>query len=195
MTSPVVTTDYFVLLVALFLIVGVLATKFSTRMGVPALILFILVGMITGSDGLGIIYFDNVKQAQIIGILALVIILFEGGLHTKWSTVKPVAIPSISLATVGVLITSTVVAVAAKVILGVTWFEGFVFGAIVGSTDAAAVFAVLKGQNIRERLAATLEAESGTNDPMAVFLTISFINLISIDAVNYYTLIGSFFGR
>ena len=193
MIGNIFTTDYFILLVALFLIVGVLATKFSNRLGVPVLVLFILIGMITGSDGLGLIYFDNANQAQIIGILALVIIIFEGGLHTKWSTVKPVTIPSIILSTVGVLITSAVVAIAAKVILSVTWLEGFLFGAIVGSTDAAAVFAVLKGQNIRERLGATLEAESGTNDPMAVFLTLSFIQLIILEAPNYFLLVSTFF--
>ncbi|ARK31348.1 potassium/proton antiporter [Halalkalibacter krulwichiae] len=185
--------DYFILLSALLLIIGVLTTKFSSRLGVPALILFILVGMITGSDGLGFIHFDNPQMAQLIGIFALIIILFEGGLQTKWSTVKSVTKPALSLATLGVIFTTVIVAVAAKLILGVSWLEGFLFGAIVGSTDAAAVFAVLKGQNIRARLGATLEAESGSNDPMAMFLTISFIQLIVIDNPSYLLLIGSFF--
>ncbi len=185
--------DYFILLSALLLIIGVLTTKFSSRLGVPALILFILVGMITGSDGLGFIHFDNPQMAQLIGIFALIIILFEGGLQTKWSTVKPVAKPALSLATFGVIFTTVIVAVAAKLILGVTWLESFLFGAIVGSTDAAAVFAVLKGQNIRERLGATLEAESGSNDPMAMFLTISIIQLILIDNPSYWLFVGSFF--
>lgn len=186
-------SDYIILLSALLLIVGVVTTKFSTRLGVPALVLFILVGMITGSDGLGLIHFDNARIAQLIGIFALVIILFEGGLQTKWTTVKSVAMPSLSLATLGVIITTVVVAVAAKLILGVTWLEGFLFGAIVGSTDAAAVFAVLKGQNIKARLGATLEAESGSNDPMAVFLTISLIELIMVEDPLYLLLVGSFF--
>lgn len=185
--------DYFILLGSLLLIIGVLTTKFSTRIGVPALVLFILVGMIAGSDGLGLIYFDNAKLAQLIGILALVIILFEGGLQTKWPTVKRVAIPSLSLATLGVIITTVVVAVAAKLVLDVSWLEALLFGAIVGSTDAAAVFAVLKGQNIKARMGATLEAESGTNDPMAVFLTLSFIQLILADEPNYLLLVGLFF--
>lgn len=193
MSGSIFNADYFVLLGALLLIVGVLTTKFSSRLGVPALVLFIAVGMIVGSDGLGIIYFDNAKYAQLIGIIALVIILFEGGLQTKWSTVKSVAVPSLFLATFGVVLTTTVVAVAAKLVLDVSWLEGFLFGAIVGSTDAAAVFAVLKGQNIRERLGATLEAESGTNDPMAVFLTLSFIQLLLADQPNYLLLAGSFF--
>ncbi|KHF38384.1 potassium/proton antiporter [Halalkalibacter okhensis] len=185
--------DYFVLMAALLLIAGVVTAKFSTRLGVPALVLFMLVGMLAGSDGIGFIYFDNANYAQLIGIVALVIILFEGGLQTKWTTVKPVTIPALSLATFGVLITSSVVAAAAKYILDVTWLEAFLFGAIVGSTDAAAVFAGLKGVNLRERLGATLEAESGTNDPMAVFLTISFIQLIMTDQPNYFLLVGSFF--
>ncbi|WP_096202938.1 potassium/proton antiporter [Bacillus sp. FJAT-45350] len=193
MLDSVFTTDYFILLSALLLIIGVLTAKFSTRLGVPALILFILVGMITGSDGLGLIHFDNAKMAQLIGIVALVIILFEGGLQTKWSTVKSVATPSLSLATLGVILTTVVVAVAAKLILGVTWLEGFLFGAIVGSTDAAAVFAVLKGQNVKARLGATLEAESGSNDPMAVFLTLSLIELMMVEDPVYFLLVGSFF--
>lgn len=184
--------DSFILLGAILLIVGVITTKFSARLGVPALVLFIIVGMLFGSDGLGFIYFDNVKYAQLIGIFALVIILFEGGLQTKWPTVKSVLVPSLSLATLGVIITSSIVAFSAKLILDVTWLEAFLFGAIVGSTDAAAVFAVLKGQNIKARMGATLEAESGTNDPMAVFLTLSFIQLISASDPNYFTLVGNF---
>ncbi|WP_335963643.1 potassium/proton antiporter [Halalkalibacter kiskunsagensis] len=193
MINGALNTDYFILLVALLLIAGVLTAKFSTRLGVPALVLFMLVGMLAGSDGIGFIYFDNAKYAQLIGILALVVILFEGGLQTKWSTVKRVAIPSLSLATLGVVITTSIVATAAKFILVVTWMEAFLFGAIVGSTDAAAVFAVLKGVNLRERLSSILEAESGTNDPMAVFLTISFIQLLMTDQPNYLLLVGAFF--
>ncbi|WP_078555958.1 potassium/proton antiporter [Bacillus alkalicellulosilyticus] len=185
--------DYFILLCALLLIVGVLTTKFSSRLGVPALILFILIGMLTGSDGLGMIHFDSPQVAQLIGIFALIIILFEGGLQTKWATVKSVTKPALSLATLGVILTTVIVAVAAKLILEVSWLEGFLFGAIVGSTDAAAVFAVLKGQNIRARLGATLEAESGSNDPMAMFLTISVIELLLNDNQSYLLLVGSFF--
>ncbi|WP_368505342.1 potassium/proton antiporter [Alkalihalophilus sp. As8PL] len=188
-----VNIDYFILLTALLLIIGVLTTKFSTRLGVPALVLFLLVGMVMGSDGLGFIPFNNPKLAQLVGIVALVVILFEGGLQTKWSAVKVVAKPSLSLATLGVLLTTVVVAVAAKLIFDITWLEGFLFGAIVGSTDAAAIFAVLKGQNIREKLSSTLEAESGTNDPMAVFLTLALIELLTVENSSYLFLVGSFF--
>ncbi|WP_026701307.1 potassium/proton antiporter [Salibacterium aidingense] len=185
--------DSFVMLAALLLITGVTVTKFSSRLGMPSLILFILVGMIIGSDGLGIIYFDDAEQAQLVGIVALVIILFEGGSQTKWSVIRPVIWPSLSLATFGVLITSFIVGIAAKFVVDLTWLESLLLGAIVGSTDAAAVFASLKERNIKTKISATMEAESGTNDPMAVFLTLIFIELILIDQPNYWLLFGSFF--
>lgn len=186
-------TDYFILLLAILLILGVITTKFSSRLGVPALVLFIIIGMLMGSDALGFIYFDDPNIAQLIGVLALVIILFEGGLQTEWKTVKKVAYPSLSLATIGVLVTTAIVAVCAKFILNIGWMESFLFGAIVGSTDAAAVFAVLSGKNIKQKLSSTLEVESGTNDPMAVFLTLSVIQLLTADQSNIWMLIGSFF--
>lgn len=184
--------DYVIFLAALLLITGVVAAKFSSRIGVPALVFFIAFGMLIGSDGLGFVYFDNASFAQLFGIIALVVILFEGGMQTKWETIKPVARPSLSLATIGVLLTAVIVGVAAKYILGVTWLEAFLFGAIVGSTDAAAVFAVISGKNIKAKLEATLEAESGTNDPMAVFLTLSLIELIRLDQGNIFFLIPAF---
>jgi potassium/hydrogen antiporter len=189
----VISTDSFIMLLAFLFIVGVLTTRFSTRLGVPSLILFILVGMVMGSDVLGIVYFDNASLTQKIGVIALIIILFEGGLQTNWKDVRPVIVPSLSLATIGVLITSGIIAVAAKMILGLDWLESILFGAIVGSTDAAAVFAVLKGHNISPKLGSTLEAESGSNDPMAVFLTVAMIELITIPDTSILTLIGDFF--
>ncbi|MFC4386700.1 potassium/proton antiporter [Gracilibacillus marinus] len=193
MDHAILTLEHFIFVTALLLITGVLTTKISTKLGVPALILFIAVGMLSGSEGIGLIYFDNAQLTQVIGIIALVIILFEGGLQTKFSTVRSVAKPALSLATLGVLITTAIVAIAAKLILDVDWLVAFLFGSIVGSTDAAAVFSVLKGQNIKEKLGATLEVESGTNDPMAVFLTISFIQLLTTDHSSYLLLVGSFF--
>ncbi|MDQ0230244.1 potassium/proton antiporter [Metabacillus malikii] len=193
MLQEIIHTDTFILLTSVLLIVGVLTTKFSARLGVPALVLFMLVGMVMGSDVLGIIYFDNASTAQMIGVFALVIILFEGGLQTKWSTLRPVIVPSLSLATLGVLLTTGIVAAAAYFILNLGWLEALLFGAIVGSTDAAAVFAVLKGQNIKERIGTTLEAESGSNDPMAVFLTIATIELITAPDASIIKMVGSFF--
>ncbi|TGB05388.1 potassium/proton antiporter [Halobacillus salinus] len=193
MIQEILESNQFIMLVALLLIASVVVTKFSSRLGVPSLVLFIAVGMIVGSDGLGFIYFDNAEIAQLVGVIALIVILFEGGMQTKWRDIRPVIAPSISLATVGVILTTSIVAVAAKWILPITWLEAFLVGAIIGSTDAAAVFAALKGKNIRGKLEATLEAESGTNDPMAVFLTIMFIQLLTLDGVNLWSLVGSFF--
>ncbi|MGR9049560.1 potassium/proton antiporter [Halobacillus faecis] len=186
-------TDSFLLLTALLLFSGVLVAKFSSRWGIPALILFIMVGMAFGSEGLGIVYFSDAGTAQVIGVFALVIILFEGGLHTKWGTVRSVAVPSLSLATIGVLITSLIVGLAAYLLFELSWLESFLFGAIVGSTDAAAVFAALKERNIKAKMGATLEAESGTNDPMAVFLTLSLIELITAEQSSFWMLIPTFF--
>ncbi|WP_163537942.1 potassium/proton antiporter [Gracilibacillus sp. YIM 98692] len=185
-------TDQFILLAAIVLTVSVLVTKFSNRLGVPSLILFILLGMLIGSDGLGFIYFDNARIAHLIGMVALVIILFEGGIQTKWKTIRPVIGSSLTLATLGVLITSGLVGIVAKQVFDISWLEAMLLGSIVGSTDAAAVFAVLKGKNIKDKLESTLEAESGTNDPMAVFLTISFIQLLTIENLSIAGLVFNF---
>ncbi|MBM6618760.1 potassium/proton antiporter [Bacillus suaedaesalsae] len=185
-------TDYLILLFSILLILGVVTTKLSSRLGVPSLVLFILVGIVMGSDVLGIIYFDNANVAQLIGVLALIIILFEGGLQTKWKAVKRVMAPSLTLATIGVLLTTAIVAVGVKLVLGIDWLGAFLVGAIVGSTDAAAVFSILSGQNVKGKISSTLEAESGTNDPMAVFLTLSFIELLTTDNGNVFLFIGSF---
>ncbi|MCP3026844.1 potassium/proton antiporter [Halobacillus sp. A5] len=193
MIHEIIESNQFIMLVSLLLIMSVVVTKFSSRLGVPSLVLFIGVGMLVGSDGLGLLYFDNAEVAQVVGIFALIVILFEGGMQTKWESIKQVIGPSVTLATCGVIITSTIVGVAAKYILGISWLEAFLLGSIVGSTDAAAVFAVLKGKNIRNKLEATLEAESGTNDPMAVFLTISFIQILTTDNTNFAAMAGSFF--
>ncbi|SFD68220.1 potassium/proton antiporter, CPA1 family [Lentibacillus persicus] len=179
----------FVLLFALMLLVGVFTTKFSARLGLPSLVLFLFAGMLLNE----FIYFENVELTQLIGILALVIILFEGGTQTKWNIMRPILAPAGVLATVGVLITSVITGFAAYYILDLTMLEGMLFGAIVGSTDAAAVFAVLGSKNINKRLTATLEAESGSNDPMAVFLTVAFIEMIQVPETTIWSTVGDFF--
>ncbi|MCR8644319.1 potassium/proton antiporter [Paenibacillus sp. N1-5-1-14] len=178
------TVDSTILLFSTLLIVGVITTKFSSRLGVPSLVFFILVGMVLSK----FLYYDNAYLTQLFGILALIVILFEGGLQTKWTDMKRVLVPSTTLATVGVLLTTVIIGALAKYILGLTWLEGMLFGAIVGSTDAAAIFAVLGNKNIRPKLTVTLEAESGTNDPMAIFLTVAFIELIQNPAASFTTL-------
>ncbi len=164
-------------------------TKFSTRVGLPSLVFFIGVGMLMNR----FIYFDDVKITQLFGVLALIIILFEGGMNTQWSSMRRVIVPSASLATFGVIITSVIVGLAATYILGLDLKTGMLLGAIVGSTDAAAVFLVLAGKNITQKMKTTLEAESGSNDPMAIFLTVAIIQMIQLPDTGITTLIISLF--
>lgn len=167
-------TSSIIILLASLLLIGVFATKFSSRFGLPALVFFIAAGMILSN----FLYFDNAFITQLVGTFALIVILFEGGMQTKFITIRPILPAALSLATVGVLFTTAVIGVSAMLILNVPLADGLLFGAIVGSTDAAAVFSVLGGKNIKERLTSTLEAESGSNDPMAVFLTVTLIGWI-----------------
>ncbi|MFG6150344.1 potassium/proton antiporter [Halobacillus sp. B23F22_1] len=178
-----------ILLLSIMLLTGVLTTKFSIRLGMPSLILFLAAGMLLNRY----IYFENAELAQLIGIFALIIILFDGGTQTKWKDIKPIAGAASSLATIGVLITTVITGIGAVYIFNLSWLEGMLLGAIVGSTDAAAVFSVLGSKNIKKKITSTLEAESGSNDPMAVFLTIIFIDLIQIPETSVWGAIGSFF--
>ncbi|MDH6372052.1 cell volume regulation protein A [Paenibacillus sp. PastF-3] len=180
--------DNIILLLAALLLVGVFSTKFSTKFGMPALVLFLAAGMVLSQ----FVFFNNASLTQMAGIFALVVILFEGGMQTNIKDIKPVIRPALSLSTVGVIMTTVIVGVFAKLILDVSWPESFLFGAIVGSTDAAAVFSVLGGKNIDKRLTSTLEAESGSNDPMAVFLTVSLIEWIQHPDMAIWGLLLSF---
>lgn len=168
---------------ALLIFLGVVASKVSSRLGVPAVLLFLVVGMLAGSEGLGGIDFTDHELAQAIGIVALAFILFAGGLDTEWSDVRPVLGKGLLLATVGVPITALVVGTVAAWVLGVSLAVGLLLGSIVSSTDAAAVFSVLRSRSVglKGRLRPLLELESGSNDPMAVFLTLAFISVVSDD--------------
>lgn len=180
--------DTIILMLAVLLLVGVLSTKFSTRFGMPALVLFIAAGMVLSQ----FVYFNNASLTQIAGIFALVVILFEGGMQTSMKDIRPIIVPALSLSTIGVLLTTGIVGLFARFVLDVPWAESLLFGAIVGSTDAAAVFSVLGGKNIHKRLTSTLEAESGSNDPMAVFLTVSLIEWIQHPDTAIWRLLLSF---
>lgn len=180
--------DSIIMLLAALMLVGVLSTKFSSRFGLPSLVLFIAVGMILSR----FVYYNNVPLTQFAGLFALVVILFEGGMQTRFKDIRPVIGPSLALSTLGVLVTTAVVGLFATWVLDVSWAEGLLFGAIVGSTDAAAVFSVLGGKNIDKRLTSTLEAESGSNDPMAVFLTVSLIEWIHQPDTAVWSLLLSF---
>lgn len=163
----------------LFLI-SILATTLSPRMGMPLLLVFLIIGMLAGEDGLLGIQFANVQAAYLIASLALAVILFDGGLRTEIQLFRVGLKPALSLATVGVILTVGFFGALAAWILNISWIQGFLLGAIVGSTDAAAVFSVLTNQNLtlKSRVGAALELESGLNDPMAVFLTIMLVEFV-----------------
>ncbi len=172
--------DRLLLVGALLVVLGVAASKVSARYGVPVLVLFVLIGMLAGSEGIGGIGFNDYSLAHGAGTIALAVILFDGGLRTPFQHIRNAIAPALSLATVGVLVTAAITGVAAAYVLGVSPLYGLLLGSIVASTDAAAVFSVLRSTGLRlpERLNTTLELESGTNDPMAVFLTISLLDVL-----------------
>ncbi|KHJ52481.1 potassium/proton antiporter [Halomonas sp. NyZ770] len=172
--------DKLILLAAILLLVGILSSKLSARIGLPVLVLFLVIGMLAGESGIGGIAFDNPLGAHTLGTLALAIILFDGGLQTPTSSIKAVWKPASLLATVGVLVTAMLTGAAAAYILDLPLLEGMLLGAIVGSTDAAAVFSLLRnaGIHINKRLKSTLEIESASNDPMAIFLTVGLLEVL-----------------
>lgn len=188
------TFDYLLLAAALFLLVGVFASKASSRLGIPALLLFLIVGMLAGSEGIGGIDFDNASLAQSVGVVALIFILYSGGLDTDWQSVRPILPQGLTLATVGVFITAVVVALFATYVLGFNWYAALLLGSIVSSTDAAAVFSVLrsKGVGLQGTLRPLLELESGSNDPMAIFLTTAVIGLMADPTSSVLQLVPSF---
>ena len=175
------TTEYILVASALLLLTSVLASRATGRLGIPAVLLFLAVGMLAGSEGVGGIYFDDAQLAQSLGVTALAFILFSGGLDTRWQAVRPVLVRSLLLATLGVLITTLLVGFFVASILQIDLVHGLLLGAIVSSTDAAAVFATLRAKNIslRPELSSLLEMESSSNDPMAVFLTVGLTLLSS----------------
>ena len=183
-----------VFLTGVLLLLGIASSKFSSRIGMPVLVLFLGVGMLAGSEGIGRIEFENYSLANSVGSVALAIILFDGGLHTSIGSVRASWKPALALSTAGVLITSVVTGLAAAWILGVPLLHGLLLGGIVGSTDAAAVFSVLRTSGIRlpDRLSATLEVESGSNDPMAIFLTLGTIGVVTGTSGSAVDLLGLF---
>jgi len=166
---------------ALLLVVSIIASDVSSRLGAPLLFVFILLGMLAGEDGPGGIRFDDYETSYVVGTLALAVIIFDGGMRTRREMFRVALWPAVSLATVGVVATAALVGVFAAWLLGIGWLQGMLVGAIVGSTDAAAVFGLLRnaGTTLQERVAATLETESASNDPMAIFLTLALLELLS----------------
>ena len=164
----------------LLLVGGVLAASIlvglgASRAGVPALVAFLALGMLLGSDGPGGIEFDDAELARTVGIVCLVAILYEGGLSTSWRRMRKVAIPAALLSTIGVAVTAFLTGFAAHELFDLAWPEAILLGGVVASTDAAAVFATMRFTHIRRKLARTLEGETGLNDPTAIALTIGLI--------------------
>ena len=186
--------EYFLLGVAILLLLSVISSKASTQLGVPALVLFLIIGMLAGSDGPGGIDFDNPWLAQSLGTVALIFILFSGGLDTRWNEVKPILWKGVILSTLGVILTALVVGYAAYFMLDFSPLEAMLLAAIISSTDAAAVFSILRSRQIglKGELRPLLELESGSNDPMAIFLTTSLISLIQSPTISPTALIPMF---
>lgn len=184
----------YLLVAAVLLQISIFSSKLSLKYGVPALLIFLGIGMIFGSDGLSVVYFSDYQLAQSLGIVALIYILFSGGLDTRWTKVRPIVFQGILLSTVGVLISALIVGYFVSLILQVSLIEGFLLGAIVSSTDAAAVFSVLRSRAVgfKYRLRELIEFESGTNDPMAIFLTIGLIQYITTPAMSWVGFITLF---
>jgi potassium/hydrogen antiporter len=170
-----------VFLGAILVMAGILSSLLALRFGAPLLLVFLLIGMLAGDSGPGHLQFDDVRTTYLVGSVALALILFDGGLKTRFQSIRTVLAPSMVLATIGVLLTALITAPVAKYALDLNWSEASLLGAVVASTDAAAVFLLVhtQGLRLRPRVGATLEAESGTNDPFAIFLTLMLVEYIS----------------
>jgi cell volume regulation protein A len=175
-----VTDEQFILVAGLLLTAGLLASLTAGQFRLPGLVLFLGVGMLVGSDGLGWIPFEDYHLAELIGVIALALILFEGGLTAGWDGIRPVMRPAVSLALGGTLLTAFIGGGAAVLLFDLSLLEGLLLGSIIASTDGAAIFAVLRTSTLERRLSRTLEGESGFNDPVAVLLVLGFIDWIQL---------------
>src|SRR2546429_1611240 len=170
-----------ILLGGLLVLAGIMSSLVAMRFGAPLLLVFLLVGMLAGESGPLGLKFDDVHTTYAVGSIALALILFDGGLRTRFATFRSVLGPAVTLATAGVLLTAALTAPVAKYLLAMSWTEALLVGAVVASTDAAAVFFLLHagGLRLRPRVGATLEVESGSNDPFAVLLTIILVEILN----------------
>jgi potassium/hydrogen antiporter len=170
-----------ILLGSLLILAGILSSLIALRFGAPLLLVFLLVGVVAGEGGPGGLKFSDVGTAYTVGSIALALILFDGGLRTRLANFRNVLAPAVTLATAGVLITALVITPVAKIVLGIGWTQALLVGAVIASTDAAAVFFLInaRGLRLRPRVRATLEVESGTNDPFAVFLTLLLVEIMA----------------
>lgn len=175
-----ITIENILLIGSLLLLLSIVFAKRAFKFGVPTLLLFLVIGMLAGSEGIGGIHFDDPKLAQFIGIVSFNFIMFSGGLDTNWNSVKPILREGLALSTIGVLLTALSLGLFVWLLTDFTIYESMLLGSIVSSTDAAAVFSILRSKNLalKTNLRPTLEFESGSNDPMAYVLTISFLTLV-----------------
>jgi potassium/hydrogen antiporter len=171
-----------ILIAGALLAAGMLASLVAGRLRVPGLLLFLFVGMGIGSDGLGWIAFDDYELARRIGIIALALILFEGGLTSGLMEIRPVLAPALALAIIGTVVTAVVTGLAAAALFDLSTLDGMLLGSVMAATDGAAIFALLRGSTLKRRLATTLEGESGFNDPVAVLLVLGFIQWLEHDS-------------
>jgi cell volume regulation protein A len=169
---------HLILIAGVLLAAGIAGALIADRMRVPGLLLFLGLGMLAGSEGVGGLHFDDARLARTLGTIALVLILFEGGLTAGWSEIRPVLGTAASLATIGTAVTAVIAGFAAKLLFGLSTLEGMLVGAAIAATDSAAIFAVLRRSTLEKRLARSLEGESGMNDPVALLLVIGFIEWI-----------------
>jgi cell volume regulation protein A len=169
-----------ILVAGLLLAAGLAAAKVADRVRVPGLLLFLGLGMLVGTDGLGGIDFDDAELTRTLGTIGLVLILFEGGLSAGWGQIRPVIGTAVSLATLGTILTAVISGVAAIWLFDLGTLEGLIIGSAIAATDSAAIFAVLRGSRLRRRLARALEGESGMNDPVALLLVTGFIDWIEL---------------
>lgn len=190
-----ITSENILLIGAILLFLSLIAGKTSYRFGIPVLILFLGIGMLAGSEGLGGINFDNPKTTQFIGIVALNVILFSGGLDTSWQSVKPIVWQGVTLSTIGVLLTAGIVGIFVWAITDFTIYEGLLLGSIVSSTDSASVFSILRSKKLalKGHLRPALELESGSNDPMAYVLTITFTGIVTASDSEFSVILIRFF--
>ena len=189
------TIENIILVGSLLLFISIIAGKTSYRFGVPTLLLFLAIGMLAGTDGIGGINFDNPKLAQFIGVISLNFILFSGGLDTNWTSVKPIVKEGIVLSTLGVFLTAMTLGGFVYLVTDFTIYESMLLGSIVSSTDAAAVFSILRSKSLalKSNLRPTLELESGSNDPMAYVLTIACLTLVVNQDQSVLSIIPLFF--
>lgn len=182
------TIEYVLLAASVLCLLSIFASRAAAFLRVPALLIFILVGILAGSEGPGGIYYNDPWSAQFLGVIALAFIIFSGGLHSNWKQIAPVLRDGVILSTLGVFLTAMLLGLFAHYLLGFPILIAFLLGSIVSSTDAAAVFAILgsDGSSLKGRLRDLLEFESASNDPMAIILTICFIHLITNPATSVW---------